>query len=217
MSEKYKDTIDWDLYWTKETESKDMIKGARNMANRISIFIDEHEIGNIADFGCGPGTTLFILAKKYPDLNFTGFDSSVSVIKQNQLKVRKMGLRNIRFECEILPDIETKEMFDLIYCIATLYYVRDIKRAVLNLYKRVSERGFLIFNYPNRFSMFWYRNWIKSNENEKKKRFSLVLSGENLLTLREIKRVIGKRTNNFWNAVGESINKANMCIYVQKD
>lgn len=216
MSEKYKDTIDWDLHWIKETESKDMIIGARNMAKRISIFIDEHEIGNIADFGCGPGTTLFILAKKYPGLNFTGFDSSVSVIKQNRLKVRKMGLRNIRFECEMLPDIETKEMFDLIYCIATLYYVREIERAIRNLYERVNERGYFIFSYPNRFSMFWYRNWVRSNDNEKRKRFSLVLNGKNLLTLEDIEKALGKRPNNFWKAIGEKIGRENMCVYMQK-
>ena len=216
MSGKYKDTIDWDLFWKQETASKNMIKGGKNMAKRISLFTDKYDIRKIADFGCGPGISLLILAEKYPDLSFTGFDPSMSVIKQNRLKAKKLGLSNIRFDCEMLPDIKTIDKFDLIYCIATLHYVENIKGAIQNLYKHVNDSGFLIFNYPNRFSLFAYRNWIKLSDLENKRRFSLILNEKNILTLEEIKKILGKWPNNFWKAVGEGPSRENNCIYVQK-
>lgn len=215
MSQKYKDTIDWDLFWEHETESKEMIKGAENMAKRISTFIERYNINSIADFGCGKARTLFMLAEKYPDLEFSGFDPSIPVIKQNRLKAKEVGVSNIRFDFEMLPSIESKETFDLVFCIATLHYIRDIKKGIKNLFAHINPEGFLIFNYPNRYSMFAYRDWVKNHEG-RKKRFSLVLNGKNLLTVKEIEKVLGKKPKNFWTAVGEETNRANMCVYLEK-
>lgn len=216
MSGEFKDTIDWNSYWEREKESSRMIKGARNMARRISIFIDKHNIGNVGDYGCGTGRTLFILSEKYPDINFTGFDSSMLVIKRNRLRAKKMGLSNIRFKHDKLPNIKTGHNFDLVMCIATLHYIKDIGKAIRNLYNRVNTDGFLIFNYPNRFSKFWYQNWVKPDENEKRKRFSLVLSGKNLLTMTKIENILGDRPRNFWKTVGENIGRENMCVCLHK-
>ena len=216
MSGKYKNTIDWDLFWKQQNASEIMVKGGKNMAKRIGLFIDKYEIGTIADFGCGPGITLFILADKYPDLNFVGFDPSLPVIKQNQLKAKQLGLSNIRFDYEMLPEINSVDTFDLIYCIATLHYVENIKEAIQSLYAHINDGGLLIFNYPNRYSLFAYRKWIKPDDLENKKRFSLVLNERNLLTLEEINQVLGKRPKNFWKAVGEGSSRENNCIYVQK-
>jgi len=213
---KYKDTIDWDLFWKEQDASENMIEGGKNMARRIGLFIDKYDIKTVADFGCGPGITLFILADKYPELNFTGYDPSVSAIKQNRLKAKKLGISNIRFDSEMLPDIKTIDKFDLIYCIATLHYVENIKGAIKNLYEHVNDSGFLIFNYPNRFSLFAYRDWIKPDDLENKKRFSLILNERNLLTLEDIKKVLNKKPKNFWKAVGEEPSRENNCIYVQK-
>lgn len=125
MSRKYEDTIDWNLYWEHEIPDSKMVKGATNMAKRIAIFIDKYDPQNIADFGCGPGITLFILANRYPHIEFTGFDSSIPIIKKNRLKANDMKLDNVQFDCEKLPVIKTEDKFDLIYSIATLYYVKN--------------------------------------------------------------------------------------------
>jgi len=216
MFEKYEDTIDWNSYWLREKESSRMIKSARNMARRISIFIDKYNLRDIADYGCGTGRTLFILSEKYPHIDFTGFDSSMSVIKKNRLNAKKMGFSNIRFKHGMLPNIKTDQRFDLVMCIATLHYIKDIGKAIRNLYYRVNNDGVLIFNYPNRYSKYWYQNWIKPKESEKKKRFSLVLSGKNLLTLTKIENILGNRPRNFWKTVGENIGRENMCVYLHK-
>ena len=216
MSELYKDTINWDQYWIDDGENKAMIAGSEKMAKRIGIFIDRYSINHVADFGCGSGRTLFLLAKKYPDLKFSGFDSAISIISKNRSRAKELKLDNIKFECEFLPNIKTKIKFDLIFCIASLHYVRDIKKAILELYDRISNKGFLIFNYPNRYSMYWYRNWIKRDDIDQRKRFSLVLNGSNLLTLPEIESLLKRRARNFWLTVGEKSDRANMAVVIQK-
>jgi SAM-dependent methyltransferase len=106
--------------------------------------------------------------------------------------------------------------FDLIFCIASLHYVKNIKKAVQELFDRTADNGFLIFNYPNRNSMYWYRNWIKVDDFDQKKRFSLVLNGTNLLTLPEIESLLKRKASNFWLTVGEKSDRANMAVVIQK-
>jgi trans-aconitate methyltransferase len=208
--------FDWDLYWEEKGENKRMIKGAIKMAKRIGIFLKRNNITSVADFGCGSGRTLFILSKQYPSISFYGFDSVLSILKKSRQIASEMGLSNLRFNHDILPNIKSREKFDLIYCIATLHYIKDIRKAIINLYKRVNNGGFLIFNYPNKYSMFWYRKHIKPSDKEMRTRFSLLLAGHNLLTLNDVKKVTGIRPKNFWDAVKEKGQRANVCVFVHK-
>jgi trans-aconitate methyltransferase len=217
MPRKYKDTIDWDRFWESETVSENMLKGGRNMAGRLARFIEQYGLGRIADFGCGPGITLFILAEKYPECEFVGFDPSMPVIEKNRARAENFGLSNMRFEQEMLPRIRTNEKFDMVYCIAPLHYVKDIRGAIRNLYARANDSGFLIFNYPNRFSLHAYRNQIRPDDAEGQKRFSLVLNEKNLLTLKDIESVLGRRPGNFWKAVDEGSSRENNCVYVRRE
>jgi len=216
MTGKYNNTIDWDLFWKQETASECMVKGGKNMARRIGLFIDKYGIRKIADFGCGPAITLFILAEKYHEVSFIGFDPSIPAIAQNRMRVEKMGISNMRFECEMLPDIKTTEKFDLVFCIATLHYVEDIRSAIRNLHARVGDGGFLIFNYPNRFSLHAYRKQIRPDDCDGQRRFLLILNEKNLLTLEDIRKILGRQPMNFWKAVGEGPSRENNCVYVQK-
>jgi 2-polyprenyl-3-methyl-5-hydroxy-6-metoxy-1,4-benzoquinol methylase len=192
-----------------------MIRGAVNMAWRIGRFLDRRRIGSVADFGCGGGRTLFILAKERRGISFHGFDAAPSVVRRNRKRAAELGLSNIRFDHDELPNIRTGESFDLVYSIATLHYVNDVKRAIRNLSMKVNLGGYLVFNYPNRQSMFWYRRHIEPGDQEMRRRFSLLLAGKNLLTLDDIKAVTGRKPHNFWKAVGEKGKTANMCVYIQ--
>ena len=209
-------SFNWDSFWEKKGENKQMIRGAKRMANRIGKFLNRYDIKSVADFGCGSGGTLFILADKYPHISFYGFDSSLIIVSKNHQRAEEVGLSNLCFKQDTIPLIKSRMIFDLVYSIATLHYVMDIKRAIQNLYRRVNTGGFLIFNYPNRYSMFWYRNHIKPSDKEMRVRFSLLLAGQNLITLKDITITAGKKPKNFWRAVGENGQRANVCVYLHK-
>lgn len=211
--------FDWDIYWRSgaKGDRDQMLVGAKNMARRLNGFIEGKGIRTLADFGCGAGETLFILAKEHPDVEFRGFDASIVAVELNRSRADDLKTPNIRFEREDVRDISTRERFDLVMCIATLHYIKDIRKALGDLYARVDQGGFLIFNYPNRSSMYCFRVWIETEAPEQRDRFRLVLGGENLLTLDDIKETLGKRPVNFWRAVGEEPSRQNMCVYLKKD
>ncbi len=210
--------FDWDLYWRNGAKGDvdQMSMGARNMARRLTKFIEGKGIRSLADFGCGTGETLLILANEHPNMEFHGFDSSTVAVELDRSRADELKTPNIRFEREDVRDISTRDRFDLVMCIATLHYIKDIRKALRDLYARVDRGGSLIFNYPNRSSMYGFRDWIETEAPELRDRYRLILRGENLLTLDDIRETLGKRPLNFWRAVGEEPSRQNMCVYVLK-
>lgn len=193
-------SIDWNEHWTLNDESKGATEFAVEMADRLGRFIDERDIDNVADLGCGPATTLFELAGMYPRIDFYGFDIAESVIRKNKEKAEKDGLRNIFFETDELPDTRTLLRFDLVICFSTLHYMKDIGIALRSLFELVNPCGHLIFNYPSIHTKRSYEKDIQQGDKCMKKRFSILLSGDNVTSQREINRLLGVRPRKFYSS-----------------
>jgi len=193
-------SIDWNEHWTLNDESKGATEFAVEMADRLGRFIDERDIDNVADLGCGPATTLFELAGMYPRIDFYGFDIAESVIRKNKEKAEKDGLRNIFFETDELPDTRTLLRFDLVICFSTLHYIKDIGSALRSLFELVNPCGHLIFNYPSIHTKRSYEKDIQQGDKCMKKRFSILLSGDNVTSQREINRLLGVRPRKFYSS-----------------
>ena len=205
-------TLDWNRYWTTTDESEEARKFAVKMADMISDFIrDKISINSVADYGCGPATLLFVLAKRFPHKEFYGFDIAGSVIKENTERALQLNLQNLHFEQDSLPNPCKKRKFDLVMCFATLHYVKEIKVAIRNLFELVNPNGYLIFNYPNVFTRAAYRRDIKPNNDHMKRRFALVLAGKNLLSFEKIREIIGVRPRKFYSST-----KANIYVLIHK-
>ena len=209
--------FDWDSFWEDPTDIDEMEEGARRMAQRLCIFMDSRPVTTVADYGCGPALTLFRLAMERPDVRFYGFDVSGEILGRNRKLAEREGLDNLMFEMDTLPRPSTVEVFDLVFCIATLHYVEEIEEAVRNLFERVSPGGHLVFNYPNIHTMYAYQRWVRRGGVDRRRRFHLVLNGRNLLTLRDISRILCARPRNVWRAVGEDSSRENVCVYVRRD
>ena len=196
--------FDWDEYWFSHRESKEVREFNIFLSEKISKeLIDRYRnIRCVADFGCGYATILFVLAVKYPNHTFFGFDTSYTVIKHNISKAMDLGLTNIDFVVTRLPEVPTRTCFDLIICISTLHYIPDIKRAITNLYDALNPGGYLLFNYPNRYTKKWY---VKYGGDDIRKRFKYVINGVNLLSLRMIKELTGRYPRKFYSSKKENI------------
>ncbi len=193
-------SIDWNEHWTLNDESKGATEFAVEMADRLGRFIDERDIDNVADLGCGPATTLFELAGMYPRIDFYGFDIAESVIRKNKEKAEKDGLRNIFFETDELPDTRTLLRFDLVICFSTLHYIKDHGSALRSLFELVNPCGHLIFNYPSIHTKRSYEKDIHQGDKCMTKRFSILLSGDNVTSQREINRLLGVRPRKFYSS-----------------
>lgn len=213
--------IDWSTFWAEAEEERRRSAhvGQFGKAALLNRFFDEKFVPqSMASFGCGPASCPFKIAKHYPEMEVHGYDSSEYIINKNRIRARKAELENIEFFTEQLPDVETKQMYDIVYCYAALHYVRDIEAALQALYERVAEGGFLIFNYPNTLTRSKYQRDLDSEAS--RKRFALVLAGENLLSYRSIRNILGSEPRSYWSLVDAPdvpwVGRSNPCVYVKK-
>jgi len=204
-------TFDWNKHWEVASESREAREFAVKTAGMISVFMQDKRIDAVADYGCGPATMLFALAERFPRTEFWGFDVAASVIEKNSEKASQLGLKHLRFEQDELPSPRKDRTYDLVTCFATLHYIREIEDAVKNLLGMVNTKGYLMFNYPNILTRAAYRKDIKPHDEVMKKRFALVLAGENLLSLDRINIVLGTKPRKFYSST-----KANIYVLFRK-
>jgi len=181
------------------------------MAHRISDFIRDRSIQTIGDYGCGPGTFLFELANIFPEKTYFGYDISEAIIERNRKVAETNNVENIFFEVDLLPCPAVNRMFDLVTCFATLHYVEDIELAISNLYTLVKPRGYLIFNYPNVYTMRQYQKDVEPSDDYMRQRFSLVLAGKNILSYRKIRDVLRVSPRKFY-----SSNMGNIYVSIRR-
>lgn len=192
--------IDWNEHWALHREPENATQFAIEMAERVGRFIDERDIRDAADFGCGPATTLFKLAKMYPSIDFFGFDIAESIIRKNRERAKKGGHDNLFFEQDSLPTSKTLRRFDLVLCFSTLHYIGDIDEAIRSLFWLVNPGSHLIFNYPNVYSKKAKEEEILPDDEYSRRRFSVLLSGKNVTSQRKIRRILRVYPRKFYSS-----------------
>ena len=203
--------FDWNKHWKMTEEPKKARQFAIKMADILCGFMQDKHVRSVADYGCGPATLLFTLAKRCPQIQFYGFDIAASIIQRNKERAVRLQLRNLHFEQNSLPNPRERRTYDLMVCFATLHYIKEIGHAIKNLFKLVSSGGYLIFNYPNIYTRTGYQKDIKPNDKDMKQRFALVLAGENLLSLRKIRKILGVTPKKLY-----SSSKVNIYVVIHK-
>ena len=150
---------------------------------------------DVASVGCGPAVTLFDLAERLPDTELYGYDVSETVIADN--REAAADLPNLHFAVDALPSLDTDRRFDVVYCVATLFFVADPETALRSLFERVREGGSLVVNYPDEA----LREFADSFEGRKREAFELVLAGENVLAESDVEEALGTEVADYWQAV----------------
>ncbi|WP_435156117.1 class I SAM-dependent methyltransferase [Haladaptatus sp. DFWS20] len=210
--------MDWERFYRRADYDRCAYIGGERMADLVERFFDRVDVPeDFASVGCGPAVVPFLLAERHPETEFFGFDLSETVVRDNAQKAEEQGLDNLQFAVDSLPDLDTDRRFDVVYCVATLYFVEEPRRAIERLYSRVRDGGHLVVNYPNETSR---EQFDREFEERKRESFELVLSGENLISEDVIRDVTGAETQNYWKLVGgegeEFVDSATPCVVVRK-
>lgn len=210
--------MDWERFYRRADYDRCAYIGGETMADLAERFFDRVGIpDDFASVGCGPAVVPFLLAERYPDTEFFGFDLSETVVRDNGERADELGLENLHFAIDLLPDLDTDRRFDVVYCVATLYFVDEPRRAIERLYSRVREDGYLVLNYPNRASR---EKFDAEFEGRKRKSFEHVLDGQNLIGKEVVREVTGAETRNYWEFVDaedkEFVDSATPCVVVKK-
>jgi len=202
---KHMSSMDWGKHWETDEEPEGARDFAEKMADRLREFMGGNGIGSVADYGCGPATTLFRLAEHFSDIDFYGYDVAASIIKKNTERARELGLANLSFGQDSLPNPRNTKTFDLVTCFSTLHYVEEIACAIKRLFELVNPGGYLIFNYPNTYTRKTFQEDIQPDDEYMKRRFALLLAGRNLISQRRIGKILGVRPEKFYSSINSNI------------
>ncbi len=142
----------------------------------ISKILKKNNPKKILEAGCGTGRILMPLIKK--GYLIEGFDLS-----KNMLKELSKKNKNIKTKIGDIEKIPYKNnTFDLIYSITVLMHLPDFKKAFKEMYRVTKKNGLIVFDLPNRNSI-WTRLSIIFNSNKKRTR---------LYSLKELKEYFKK-------------------------
>jgi SAM-dependent methyltransferase len=192
----------WESYYEDGDWDRGAYVGGDNMADHLDAFLDRvRPVASVASVGCGPAAAEFAVARRRPDVEFHCYDAAPAVVDANREEAAAEGVENLSFDVAALPDTGVDRTFDVVYCMAVLYFVRDAAGALRELFRLTAPGGHLVFTYPNRDMQAWARG-LDADDGAKREAFSLVAAGENLLSEDRIHDLLGASPRSYWSAVG---------------
>jgi len=132
--------------------------------------------------GCGPAVLELAIAERYPEMSVTCVDVAEKVVEDGREHADERGLDNVTVAVGELPELDLGRTFDLVYCMATTYFVRDVEAALRTLYAHVAPGGHLVADYPSER----IREWVADQDDHTRSFFDLVASGENVRTAADV-------------------------------
>ena len=136
--------MDWDadLY---DRFADERTRPARDLLARVFV----RQPRSVIDLGCGTGTSTELLARRWPDAQLVGLESSPAMLDAAQERVT-----NARFErgdvegfaAELGPDAQR---FDVVFANAVLHWVPDHATLLRRLLARVVPGGALALQVPD--------------------------------------------------------------------
>ena len=108
--------------------------------------IDAEAPRRVVDLGCGPGNLTGLLAKRWPEADVLGVDSSPEMIERAQAPGVRFAVGDLREWVS-----EESERVDVLVSNATLQWVPDHLELLPRLVERVNQGGWFAFQVPGNF------------------------------------------------------------------
>lgn len=88
---------------------------APGLTERMSAGVD------VADFGCGQGHAVNLMARRFPRSSFVGYDFSEQGIAAARAEAEAWGLANARFELQDVAELDTPGRYDVIFAFDAIH------------------------------------------------------------------------------------------------
>jgi len=134
----------WGLF---EKGIKTMHEAMVNMNDYVGKMLDLDQDGQkkILDAGCGMGTTSLHLARKYPNVTFTGMSLGQNEVLLAKKYSKKLGLKNVNFlKGNYLETGFPDNYFDSVFALESLSYANNKKEFVDEMYRILKPGGKLL-------------------------------------------------------------------------
>lgn len=101
----------------------------------------------VADFGCGSGHAVNVMARAFPESRFTGIDFSDEAIAAGVREAAELGLANATFESHNLAELDMaskKEAYDVITVFDAIHDQAQPARVLEYIYRALRPGGVLL-------------------------------------------------------------------------
>jgi 2-polyprenyl-3-methyl-5-hydroxy-6-metoxy-1,4-benzoquinol methylase len=99
---------------------------------------------DVADFGCGSGHAINVMAQAFPASWFTGIDFSDEAIATGEEEAARLGLTNATFESHNLAALDKVEAYDVITVFDAIHDQAQPDRVLENIYRALRPGGVLL-------------------------------------------------------------------------
>jgi 2-polyprenyl-3-methyl-5-hydroxy-6-metoxy-1,4-benzoquinol methylase len=99
---------------------------------------------DVADFGCGSGHAINVMAQAFPASRFTGIDFSDEAIATGTDEAVRLGLTNATFESHNLAVLDKFEAYDVITAFDAIHDQAQPDRVLENVYRALRPGGVLL-------------------------------------------------------------------------
>ncbi len=96
---------------------------------------------DVADFGCGSGHAINVMARAFPASRFTGVDFSEEAIAVGIAEAARLGLTNATFESHNLAELDKSEAYDVITVFDAIHDQAQPARVLENIYRALRPGG----------------------------------------------------------------------------
>lgn len=98
----------------------------------------------VADFGCGSGHAINVMAQAFPASRFTGIDFSEQAIATGIREAEERGLTNAAFESHNLADLDKADAYDVITVFDAIHDQAQPARVLENIHRALRPGGALL-------------------------------------------------------------------------
>lgn len=99
---------------------------------------------DVADFACGSGHAINVMAQAFPASRFTGIDFSEQAIATGIREAAERGLTNAAFESHDLPELDKAECYDVITVFDAIHDQAQPARVLENIHRALRPGGVLL-------------------------------------------------------------------------
>jgi 2-polyprenyl-3-methyl-5-hydroxy-6-metoxy-1,4-benzoquinol methylase len=99
---------------------------------------------DVADFGCGSGHAINLMAQAIPASRFTGIDFSEEAIATGIAEAARLGLTNATFESHDLTRLDKDAAYDVITAFDTIHDQAQPARVLENIHRALRPGGVLL-------------------------------------------------------------------------
>lgn len=98
----------------------------------------------VADFGCGSGHAINVMAQAFPASRFTGVDFSDEGLAVGRAEAARLGLTNATFVAQDIAQLDTAESYDVITAFDAIHDQAQPARVLQNIYRALRPGGIFL-------------------------------------------------------------------------